>query len=168
MALFQVITSETQSSSRSRSTNLQPIDAVSSSTSIEQNQNSSDESSNNESSDNYEVQTSQGPIDVLLKKRKRINKFRELIPVHDDEEEDEEEDCEGSEDGDSTDSANSHDREFDEDIFSEVNLPVEQFTSPDFNDHDESDNNPNINANLDDSWILLSIFKFQARFRLPE
>ena len=68
MALFQAIASETQSSSRSRSTNLQPIDAASSSTSVEQNQNSSDESSNNESSDNYEVQTSQGPIDVSLKK----------------------------------------------------------------------------------------------------
>ena len=45
--------------------------------------------------------------------------------------------------------------------------PVEQFTAPDFEDSDEL-HHEYPDANVNDSWILLWIFKFQARFRLPD
>jgi len=54
--------------------------------------------------------------------------------------------------------------------FSEDDVPIEQFTAPDFDDFDiESDDEyPDSNLESDDSWILLWILKYQARFRLPD
>ena len=47
---------------------------------------------------------------------------------------------------------------------------IEQFTASDFDDFDiESDDEyPDSNLESDDSWILLWILKYQARFRLPD
>src|SRR5256884_4195060 len=47
---------------------------------------------------------------------------------------------------------------------------IEQFTAPDFDDFDiESDDEyPDLNLESDNSWILLWILKYQARFRLPD
>jgi len=46
---------------------------------------------------------------------------------------------------------------------SEDDDPVEEFTAPGLDDQDKY---PDTNNNLDYSWILLWIFKYQARFRL--
>ena len=47
---------------------------------------------------------------------------------------------------------------------------IEQFTAPDFDDFDfESDDEySNLNIKFNDSWILLWILKYQARFCLPD
>ncbi|CAG8743205.1 1462_t:CDS:2, partial [Funneliformis caledonium] len=53
---------------------------------------------------------------------------------------------------------------------SKDNISFEQFTAPDFDDFD-SDleyRYSNTNINFDDSWIVLWIFKYQLRFRLPD
>ena len=52
--------------------------------------------------------------------------------------------------------------------FSNDDVSIEQFTAPDFDDFDfESDDKyPNSNIKFNDSWILLWILKYQARFRL--
>ena len=53
--------------------------------------------------------------------------------------------------------------------FSDNDVPIEQFTASDFDDFDfESDDEyPDSNiAEFNDSWILLWILKYQARFRL--
>ena len=54
--------------------------------------------------------------------------------------------------------------------FSDDDIPIEQFTAPDFDDFDnESDDEyPDANIEFNDSWILLWILKYQARFRLPD
>lgn len=54
--------------------------------------------------------------------------------------------------------------------FSDDDVPIEQFTAPDFDDFDnESDDEyPDANIEFNDSWILLWILKYQARFRLPD
>ena len=54
--------------------------------------------------------------------------------------------------------------------FSDDDVPIEQFTAPDFDDFDfESDDEyPDSNIEFNDSWILLWILKYQARFRLPD
>src|SRR5207237_7310775 len=54
--------------------------------------------------------------------------------------------------------------------FSDDDIPIEQFTAPDFDDFDfESDDEyPDLNIEFDDSWILLWILKYQARFHLPD
>ena len=175
MAQFQTIVSDAQSSSRSRRTNKKLDDAASSSTfereiePVEQNQNSSDESSDESFDNSEEIQPDQEPIDVP-KKRKRYNKFRDPIPVQ--EHELEPSPIERDFDSDSTASENdygSEDREFEEYVFNEDDSPVEQFTAPDFDDCDESDHEyPDVNVNFNDFWILLWIFKFQSRFRIPD
>ncbi|EXX75408.1 uncharacterized protein OCT59_000721 [Rhizophagus irregularis] len=60
--------------------------------------------------------------------------------------------------------------EDDDRSLSEDEVLIKQFTAPDFDDYDyESDlRNLDININFNDSWILLWIFKYQARFRLPD
>ncbi|PKC04215.1 hypothetical protein RhiirA5_379552 [Rhizophagus irregularis] len=60
--------------------------------------------------------------------------------------------------------------EDDDRSLSEDEILIKQFTAPDFDDYDyESDlRNLDININFNDSWILLWIFKYQARFRLPD
>src|SRR6059036_1380609 len=54
--------------------------------------------------------------------------------------------------------------------FSDDDVLIEQFTAPDFDDFDfESDDEyPDSNIEFNDSWILLWILKYQARFRLPD
>src|SRR5881397_2563591 len=54
--------------------------------------------------------------------------------------------------------------------FSDDDVPIEQFTAPDFDDFDfESDDEyPDSNIEFNNSWILLWILKYQARFRLPD
>ncbi|UZO11121.1 uncharacterized protein OCT59_002695 [Rhizophagus irregularis] len=49
-------------------------------------------------------------------------------------------------------------------------VPIEQFTAPDFDDYNYESDLRNLDTNIDfnDSWILLWIFKYQARFRLPD
>src|ERR1041384_6735778 len=53
--------------------------------------------------------------------------------------------------------------------FSDNDVPIEQFTAPDFDDFDNKsdDEYPDANIEFNDSWILLWILKYQARFRLP-
>src|SRR5436189_4278021 len=48
--------------------------------------------------------------------------------------------------------------------FSDNDVPIEQFTAPDFDDFDfESDDEyPDSNIEFNDSWILLWILKYQA------
>jgi hypothetical protein len=58
----------------------------------------------------------------------------------------------------------------DDRLFSDDEIPIEQFTAPDFNDFDFESDNGSPDANLDSNnlWILLWILKYQARFRLPD
>src|SRR5213080_4169289 len=58
----------------------------------------------------------------------------------------------------------------DNDGFSDDDVPIEQFTAPDFDDFDfESDDEyPDSNIEFNDSWILLWILKYQVRFHLPD
>ena len=52
---------------------------------------------------------------------------------------------------------------------SEEDVPVEQFTAPDFDDLEfESDEYADTNLDFNDSWILLWILKYQSRFRLSD
>jgi hypothetical protein len=44
-------------------------------------------------------------------------------------------------------------------------IPVEQFIAP---ENDLEFEYPDTNINFADSWILIWIFKYQARFRLSE
>jgi hypothetical protein len=124
-------------------------------------------SPSNDSTDGV-IQTDQEPVN-LPKKRKRRNKFRSAVPDEQEpvlSEEDFEEDFEVPDDGDGS----SIEDEEDDRGLSEDDVPVEQFTAPDFDDLDfESDHEySNTNSDRDDSWILLWIFKYQARFRLPD
>src|SRR5687767_9458255 len=52
-------------------------------------------------------------------------------------------------------------------FLSDDEIPVEQFAASDFDDDLETEY-PNANINFADSWILVWIFKFQARFRLSD
>ena len=59
---------------------------------------------------------------------------------------------------------------FADDGLSEDEVPVEQFTAPDFDDLDYEPDHGYLDTNIDyaDSWILLWIFKYQSRFRLSD
>ena len=47
--------------------------------------------------------------------------------------------------------------------------PINLFAAPDSADPNyDSDENTNMNTDVNDSWILLWIFKYQERFRLPD
>ncbi|GBC24892.2 uncharacterized protein LOC114575947 [Rhizophagus irregularis DAOM 181602=DAOM 197198] len=50
----------------------------------------------------------------------------------------------------------------------EDDVPIEEFTAPDFNDLELDHEYFDMNINFNDSWILLWIFKYQARFRVPD
>src|SRR2546423_416624 len=54
--------------------------------------------------------------------------------------------------------------------FSDDDVPIKQFTAPNFDDFDfESDDEyPDSNIEFNNSWISLWILKYQARFRLPD
>lgn len=52
-------------------------------------------------------------------------------------------------------------------IFDEDEVPVELFTTPNLN-YDSDQEYPNMKMNTSDSWILLWIFKYQERFKLPD
>ena len=75
-----------------------------------------------------------------------------------------------TEDDDGTSEASGTFAEGDDRGLSEDEVPIEQFTAPDFDDLDyESDHGyPDTNVDFNDSWILLWIFKYQARFRLSD
>jgi hypothetical protein len=48
----------------------------------------------------------------------------------------------------------------------EDEVPFEEFTAPDFDDFESDYEYYDTNINFNDAWILLWIFKYQARFRL--
>ena len=50
---------------------------------------------------------------------------------------------------------------------SDNEIPVEQFTAPDYDSNSES-KYPDTNIHFADSWILIWLFKYQARFRLSD
>ncbi|PKK64868.1 hypothetical protein RhiirC2_786907 [Rhizophagus irregularis] len=50
----------------------------------------------------------------------------------------------------------------------EDDVPIEKFTAPNFNDLESDHEYFDTNINFNDSWILLWIFKYQARFRVPD
>ncbi|PKK42761.1 hypothetical protein RhiirC2_804422, partial [Rhizophagus irregularis] len=96
------------------------------------------------------------PIPERPGRRKCTNKIDDMIPDDDDSDEDDNEVSEVSGDD---------DRGLNED-----EVLIEQFTTPDFDDYDYESDLRNLNTNIDfnDSWILLWIFKYQAKFRLPD
>jgi hypothetical protein len=114
------------------------------------------------SDDNYEpvfVDFEQYP----QKKRRRQDQFREPEAILDNQH-----DESSSSDGDKSFDENESDIPSEDDIFlSDDEIPVEQFTAPDFDSDSESEY-PDTNIGFADSWILLWIFKYQARFRLPD
>jgi hypothetical protein len=173
---FQAITSEPQSAFQFRSTMNSPIDAGSSSTSKGRSVREAEEesqylSSSRHSDDDESNQTDdQEPINIPAK-RKRYHKFRQPEPIPDDENLDDVNSGSGSEEDEEDEDDFDNDDESDDDRgFSEDDVPIEQFTAPDFDDFDfESDDEyPDSNLESDDSWILLWILKYQARFRLPD
>ncbi len=50
-------------------------------------------------------------------------------------------------------------------VLSDDEIPIEQFTAP---DNDLEFEYPDININFAESWILIWVFKYQARFRLSD
>ncbi|UZN99573.1 uncharacterized protein OCT59_000840 [Rhizophagus irregularis] len=50
----------------------------------------------------------------------------------------------------------------------EDDVLIEEFTASDFNDLESDHEYFDTNINFNDSWILLWIFKYQARFRVPD
>src|SRR6266480_752114 len=150
-----------------------PIDTGSSSISKgrserEAEEESQDLSSFSHSDNNESNQTDdQEPINIPAK-RKRYHKFRQPEPIPDGENLDDVNNGSGSEeDFDNDDESYTED---DDCGFSEDDVPIEQFTAPDFDDFDiESDDEyPDSNLKSDDLWILLWILKYQARFHLPD
>ena len=159
---FRTIASGSQSTS---STISRPVDEVGS-TSSEQEAEESQDSSNgyNSSSDKSDQAADLEQIDIPTK-RKRYHKFYDQIePVPDIPDD--------SDDDNRTEvSTSGNDSTADEDHrLSDDEVPVEQFTAPDWDDLDFDSDNEDPDTNLDSSvsWILLWILKYQARFRLPE
>ena len=136
-----------------------PIDTGSSSTSKgrserEAEEESQDSSSSNHSDDDESNQTDdQEPINIPVK-RKRYHKFRQTELFLDDENLDDDNGSGSEEDFDNDDESYTED---DDRGLSEDDVPVEQFTAPDFDDLDfESDHEyPDTNLESNDSWILL-------------
>src|SRR5213082_2206724 len=177
---FRTITSVPQSTSQFRSSMSSSVDVGSSSTSKrrrkqEEEEEEGQDSSNSSYSDSDESNQTdyQEPINIPTK-RKRYSKFRqtELIP-------DDENLNNDSDDNDSSDDNGDDNEDFDNNEsytedddrgFSDDDVPIEQFTAPDFDDFDfESDDEyPDSNIEFNDSWILLWILKYQARFHLPD
>ena len=175
------------------------VDVESSSTSKRRRKQEEEEegqdSSNSSYSDGDESNQTdyQEPINIPTK-RKRYPKFRQTELIPDDENlNNDSDDNDGSDDngGGSDDNGGGSDdndglndngndnedfdnnetyTEDDDRGFSDDNVPIEQFTAPDFDDFDfESDDEyPDSNLEFNDPWILLWILKYQARFRLPD
>ncbi|EXX66241.1 hypothetical protein GLOIN_2v1792112 [Rhizophagus irregularis DAOM 181602=DAOM 197198] len=107
-------------------------------------------------------------------RQKRINKIDDMIPDDDDSDSSltdrsltESDDNESLTENDDEASEVSGDDDRD---LSEDEVLIEQFTASDFDDYDYESDLRNLDTNIDfnDSWILLWIFKYQARFRLPD
>ena len=160
---FQAITSELQSAFQLRSTINSLIDAGSSSTSKGRSEREAEKESqyllsSRHSDDDKSNQTDdQEPINIPAK-RKRYHKFRQPEPIPDDENLDNINSGSGSEEDEEDEENFDNDDESDDDRgFSEDDVPIEQFTAPDFDDFDfESDDEyPDSNIEFNDSWILL-------------
>src|SRR3989337_2018427 len=193
MERLRTITSVPQSTSQSRRSMSSPVDVGSSSTSKrrrmqeaeEEEEEESQGSSNSSYSDDDESNQTdyQEPINIPTK-RKWYSKFRQTELIPDDENLNNDSDDNGGSDGNGGGSDdNGDDDSYNEDFdnnetytedddrgFSDDDVPIEQFTAPDFDDFDfESDGEyPDSNLGSNDSWILLWILKYQARFRLPD
>src|ERR1044071_8679460 len=178
--LFRTITSVPQSTSQFRSFMSSSVDVGSSSTSKrkrkqEEEEEEGQDSSNSSYSDSDESNQTdyQEPINIPTK-RKRYPKFRQTELIPDDENlNNDSDDNDGSDDnGDDNEDFDNNESYTDDDDrgFSDDDVPIEQFTAPDFDDFDnESDDEyPDANLEFNDSWILLWILKYQARFRLPD
>jgi len=107
---------------------------------------------------------------IPQKKRRRQNQFRETEVILDDQHNE----VSNSSSGESFDrSVNKDESESDipsdnDDLFlSDNEIPVEQFTAPDYDSNSESEY-PDTNIRFADSWILVWLFKYQARFRLSD
>ena len=107
---------------------------------------------------------------IPQKKRRRQNQFRETEVILDDQHNE----VSNSSSGESFDrSVNKDESESDipsdnDDLFlSDNEIPVEQFTAPDYDSNSESEY-PDTNIRFADSWILIWLFKHQARFRLSD
>jgi len=142
----------------------EPIDSSSDSSSSSDNSSneSSSNGSSNESSSNNESSngsSSNGnPIDTLElievpQKRKHHSKYH-YNPEPDRDEDSSVDTTEDSEDNDPID---------DED-----DDPIEDFTAPDLNEPEYEYFDSDTNSDHNDLWILLWIFKFQEKFRLPD
>jgi hypothetical protein len=162
---FRAVASELQFGTVSR-----PVDVGSSSTSMRRNEQEAEEegqdpsnSYSSYSSDSSDDQTSdQEPIDIPTK-RKRYQKFRsQTEPVPDNEDGDDE--SESSSDTSDDDSMVEDDR-----WLSDDEIPIEQFTAPDFNDFDFESDNGSPDANLDSNnlWIFLNISQGFVSRMLP-
>src|SRR5213080_4708871 len=189
---FRTITSVPQSTSQFRSSMSSSVDVGSSSTSKrrrkqEEEEEEGQDSSNSSYSDSDESNQTdyQEPINIPTK-RKRYPKFRQTELIPDDENLNNDSDDNGSGSGDNDGGSDDNDglnnngddnedfdnnesyTEDDDCNFSDDDVPIKQFTAPDFDDFDfESDDEyPNSNIKFNDSWILLWNLKYQARFRL--
>ena len=112
----------------------------------------------------------------VTKRRRRYDRFRmpnETITIPSEEPEREESDQAGLS-GDEEDSYQSSEGTIDEEeiLFDDdEEISAELFTTPEsFTglNYDSEQDNPSINTNTNDLWILLWIFKYQERFRLPD
>src|SRR5436309_5389912 len=147
--------------------------------------------SSNSSYDESNQTDYQEPINIPTK-RKRYPRFRqtELIPddknLNNDSDDNDSSDDNGggsndngggSDDNDGLNDNGDDNEDFDNNEsytedddrgFSDDDVLIEQFTAPDFDDFDfESDDEyPDSNIEFNDSWILLWILKYQARFHL--
>ena len=118
------------------------------------------ESRNSSDNDNYESAF----VDFITqKKRKRQDQFRktdELVNRHGEISSDDENSGESVKDESEDDMLIEDDR-----LLSDDEILVEQFNAPDFDSKTEYFNT---DINFADSWILIWIFKYQARFRLSD
>jgi hypothetical protein len=182
---FQTIASGSQSSSRLKGTRNKPDDVESFSDKGGKRKIRAVEYLSNDDDDNDELSLSDNePIDMSerVRRRKRIDKFRMLLDDMNLDDDGDGDDGDGdddflsdgngslTEDEDDGTSETSGTSADDDRGLSEDEVPIEQFTAPDFDDFDyESDHRyPDTNIEFDDSWILLWIFKYQSRFRLSE
>src|ERR1043166_8445898 len=200
MECFRTITSAHQSTSQFRSSIRSLVDVGSSSTSKRRRKQEEEEEEDQDSlnssyfnGDESNQTDYQEPINIPTK-QKRYPKFRQTELIPDDENlNNDSDDNDGSDDngGGSDDNGGGSDdndglndngddnedfdnnesyTEDDDRGFSDDDVPIEQFTAPNFDDFDfESDDEyPDANIEFNDSWILLWILKYQARFRLPD
>ena len=112
----------------------------------------------------------------VTKKRRRYDRFRmlnETITIPSEELEREESDEAGLSDDEEDSYQSSDDGTIDKEeiLFDDEKISPELFTTPEsFTglNYDSEQDNSSINTNANDLWILLWIFKYQERFRLPD